>query len=102
MQLYILYYIFVYVRYDIQQSSIRNHNGWGLLKSHYNASLSTALSIVYPEYDWQAWKFSRRARNYWDASVSHRRQYFDVLGREMKLERMEDWRRVTVDEVNQR
>ena len=59
-----------------------------------NYSLSRMLSVVYPEKDWQFWKFTRSPKFVWD-DVKNQRKYLDWAGKELGIKEMNDWYKVT-------
>jgi hypothetical protein len=54
------------------------NGGSSLLDSCYSKSLSRALQCVYPEYNWQLWRFVRVPNKYWEKDT-HQRQFLDWL-----------------------
>jgi hypothetical protein len=47
--------------YNIKYLDIKDKGLAGLLASKYNASLAQALPKIYPEHNWEPWKFHRVA-----------------------------------------
>jgi hypothetical protein len=66
----------------------QNH-GQQLLEYHGN-SPSKALVTLYPDVEWEIWRFDRVSRNFWK-KAQNRRKYFEWLGQQMKYEGYEGW-----------
>jgi hypothetical protein len=75
--------------YKVTNSIVREHNGAALLH-HYNFSLPSALSTVYPAHQWVAWKFSQVPDGFWDNTDNHR-AYLLWLGKQLGYTQMSDW-----------
>jgi hypothetical protein len=60
----------------------------------YNKSLFSALTALFPEHEWLAWRFVSAPNNFW-ASRENRRKYFEWLGKELDIKQLEDWYSVT-------
>lgn len=58
-----------------------------------NGSQFKALMKAYPEYNWEIWKFAHVPKSHWD-SRENRLEYFQNLGKKLKIEKWEDWYQV--------
>lgn len=98
--------------YNVEQKNLQNMGGYGLL-NRYNKSLIRALTtgsrisslfiiqIVYPDYPWQIWRFSRVSKNFWD-SKTNQRDFFDSLGKHLGVYHWEDWLSIKTSQVLER
>lgn len=70
--------------YNVTVDTIYQNRGRALLRTYYGSSLPTALVRVYPEHQWQVWKFShaRVPRNFW-SEPANQRAYFLALADEI-------------------
>ncbi len=85
--------------YNITTSQVEDEGGSGLLKGHYNNSISRALESVYPDYNWQRWRFRKVAQEYWN-DRNHHRAFFEWLAGELYVDTFDGWYRVSSDQVN--
>jgi hypothetical protein len=77
--------------YSVSATTVKRHGGSGLLRRYYNGSHIAALKSVFPEHNWLDWRFESVPRSWWN-DISHQRQFFDWLGKEvLKIERMDEW-----------
>lgn len=53
-------------------------SGGAEFMTNYNNSISNMLNDMYPEFNWQPWRFSHAPHNFWD-DPTHLRQYFDHI-----------------------
>ena len=60
----------------------------------YNGSLSKILSTIYPDYNWLPWQFTRSPHNFW-GDVKNQRKFMDWAGKELKINEMSDWYKVS-------
>ncbi len=64
----------------------------------YGGSLVLALETVYPEYEWQPWKFSKVSRSFWE-DLSNQRRYLDQVAQELNISTVQDWYRVRMVDI---
>ena len=76
-----------------QSQDIANLGGSSLVMSIHNGSLSQLLSVVYPEYEWLPWKFTK-APKFWE-DVKNQRKFMDWAGKELKIKEINDWNKVS-------
>ena len=74
--------------------TISKIGGSWVLKLIYDSSLFLALKDVYPEYDWMPWKFNSGANKRFWKETENRKKFFDWIGKELKIEKMEDWSKI--------
>jgi len=60
--------------------------------------LSHALEILFPEYSWQPWRFSKTPQGFW-ANDTNVRKYLIWLAEELRLSTMNDWNQVSHAQV---
>jgi len=72
--------------------------GGGTILQYYNNSPSTALKTVYPEHNWEIWKFKMVPMGYWEQS-QHRTTFFDRLFETLGYKSMNDLYNVTADDI---
>ena len=96
---YCLNVIHSYVLFGIQvcaySYSILMFIGRALI-NQWGAIVDMAVAL-YPTHPWLPWKFTSRAN--WYRSPAARRKYFEWLANELRIESMEDWYRVTRDDI---
>src|SRR5689334_15124794 len=67
-----------------------NEAAGNFILATYKGSLTKALQTIYPQFDWQPWKFSSVSRKYW-VKEANRRKYFDWLGEHLGVRHWTDW-----------
>lgn len=59
----------------VKMEQVERIGGGALLRHYYNDSLSNALSICYPEYNWMHWKFSKVPQGFW-SNIENQKIFF--------------------------
>jgi hypothetical protein len=74
--------------------------GCALLAIYYQNSLQKALMDVFPHHNWQEWRFHRHnvPNDAW-LDAEKRIKFFHDLQREQKLWNMDDWYRVSPQDI---
>jgi len=72
----------------ISELKVRGHAS-GLLKA-YNGSLAKALRALYPEHNWQEWRFRKVPQHFWDNKQNILR-YMKWVSDEIGVVSMRDW-----------
>lgn len=78
-------------RYDISANNIYQNGGRGVLH-YYSESPSIALQNIYPQHNWRLDKFRNKPTN--------KRNFFDLLYKQLGYKSMDDWYNVTVDKIH--
>lgn len=87
--------------YNITVEDIHNNGGHSFL-GFYCGSPSSALQRVYPEHNWQLWRFKVVPNRYWSDVKKDRFQLkamLDWLGDQLSVKCLDDWYRVTFKQV---
>jgi hypothetical protein len=84
--------------YSVQFSDIQEQGGSRLLVEFYSGLLRHALTAVYPHHQWLEWKFAQVPKSFWH-EPANRERYANWLQKELGYETMEDWYRVTADDI---
>jgi hypothetical protein len=84
--------------YDIPSDFIIRNSGSALLHLYYNGNIGDALSCIYPNLDWQPWRFEHVSQLYWD-DTSNQRRLFDWIAEELCMRSHEDWYDISKEEV---
>jgi hypothetical protein len=69
---------------------IRQHGGGELLSN--GMTLAKALTNVYPNYNWEPWKFKNQ-KGIWEDKET-RRKYFDMLATRLNITNPTDWYKI--------
>lgn len=90
--------------YSVSTLDVTSRCGTQLLQRIYQHSLSAALKAIYPDHEWQEWRFTVAPRNYWKEEKT-RREYFDFLAKQLGVRDQEGnlhldrWYKVTRSQV---
>jgi hypothetical protein len=69
----------------------------GILNGSYDDSSSALLSI-YPEVDWQLWRFGKVPRGYWQRQT-FRRNFMDWMAEYLNFQREDEWYSITEKKI---
>jgi hypothetical protein len=78
--------------YKLSANEISRRGGGELLKQYSHPH--ELLSSVYPEHEWLPWKFEQIPLSYWD-NVNNQRKFMDWAGKQLKINEMSDWYKIT-------
>ena len=76
--------------YGLHGDDVRNNYGAGLLQGHYQGAYEKALQEVFPEYEWEPWRFRTTPDGYWSDKRNCTR-YLKWLGEQLGFHTLEDW-----------
>ena len=88
--------------YSITQKDIYQHGGVSIIDSYYNNSPSKALKSLYPEHQWLMWKFLFTPKHYKSQLMmddSEMEKFVNWLSKELSIDQLEDWYRVSVQQI---
>jgi hypothetical protein len=73
-------------------------NGAGIL-ARYQNSLIKALQSVYPEVQWEAWKFPRAPQGFWN-DKSNALTFLESLRTEIGIQQTTDWHKISTKQLS--
>jgi len=76
--------------YNVALQTIIDNDGAGLVVSYYDGSLYKFLKSVYPNHDWQPWKFNRTSNCAW-TDPENRKKALIELETKLNFTGSEDW-----------
>lgn len=82
--------------YGVTSEAMIKKMGRGGLLAKYNKSMSRMLSSAFPEHKWE-WKVYRSLPSL--ESAEERREFVMMLQKKMEIKEMEDWLRISKDEM---
>jgi hypothetical protein len=83
--------------YEVSGEEIIARGGIHLL-NHYSKSPYKMLQAIYPEHEWQPWRFSRIPNGFWN-DPSNGKNFFDWLALQLNVKQWEDWYGVTKSDI---
>jgi hypothetical protein len=84
----------------VSLSDIVERGGASMMTSIYENSPSKALQTVYPEINWQIWRFEKVPNRFWD-NLANQRDYMNWIANHLDIKCMDDWYKVSsVDVIN--
>lgn len=69
-----------------------------ILSNYYDSSVPNAVMTVYSDHKWLPWKFKRVPTRWW-AERANKRLFMNYAMQQLKLDRMEGWYNVTVQDI---
>jgi len=69
--------------YGITNEQIQKKGGHRLMELYHNSPVR-ALTTIYPDHDWQLWKFSKIPPKFWD-NVENVRQFLKYLAARLSI-----------------
>jgi hypothetical protein len=87
--------------YQVELNDMADRSANGLVTGMYGGSLVSALVRLYPEFEWKLWRFGKTPNNFW-TKHSNVVQYLQWLADELNILQVEDWYRVTLDQLVER
>jgi hypothetical protein len=73
---------------------IKRLGGTYVLHDYYASSLPRALKQIYPDYEWQLWRFQHLGHDTFQNELYHR-EFLDNLGKFLQLDTLDDWYKVS-------
>jgi len=83
--------------YKVKHEDFLGKGGITLLH-YYSNSIVSCLLAIYPQNNWQVWKFEKVPKHCW-SDVKILRNFFDHLGKELCFTSQEDWYTLTRREI---
>jgi len=80
--------------YKLEAHDIINTGSECLFHQFYRGSFREALISIFPEHDWQLWRFSTAPRHYWN-NLQNQRNFLEWIEKEFKIKNLDDWYEVT-------
>jgi hypothetical protein len=84
--------------YRVYNREIERRGGKAIL-TKYKGYLGHALAEVYPEKEWQIWRFQELPKDYWNDKSVHRK-YFESVSKDLNLKSLEGWYHVSKSDVS--
>jgi hypothetical protein len=88
--------------YSVKKEDITSRNGAGVLVHRYANCVSLALADVFPEHEWQSWRWNRAPPLYWSTvSESGTRvnmsalEFIQQAAKTLSISSLEDWYRIS-------
>jgi hypothetical protein len=86
--------------YLVTTRDFADNGGSGLLRHHYQDSVSNAVMQTFPHHAWLPWKFKLTPRGYWN-SIENQRKFVDWFAAEHGIKNVTDWYSVGRQDVGQ-
>jgi hypothetical protein len=77
---------------------IKKTGAGSFLRSKYSSSIAAACRAVYPEHQWQEWRFSKVSKGFWKDQANVKR-YLEWLAPKIGVAKMEDWYSVSISQL---
>lgn len=86
--------------YSVSLEAVRNYGGHQLLSKYYQDSLIAALQDLYPQYDWEVWRFGKVPSNFWQ-DVDNQKRFWTLLGKKKGFKSFDDWYNISYEDIVQ-
>jgi hypothetical protein len=83
--------------YKVTKDTVVNHGGATILAS-YGHSHVQALQKLYPEIEWQLWRFPRMPKSFW-GSPKHQEELFQFVAKKLDVYYPDDWHGITTNHL---
>jgi hypothetical protein len=83
--------------YKVNTTTIFIQNGKQLLR-RFDYSICKMLSTLYPDTNWQPWRFHRNCNNVWSIE-SNQKKYVEWLEEQLDIVILDDWYRITCEQL---
>jgi hypothetical protein len=76
--------------YTVTSTAVCAAGGSTILTAHYGGSLPRALKCIYPEHEFNEWRFVAAPRGWWN-DIHNQRRYISWLEQEIGIKSLDDW-----------
>ena len=87
--------------YKMNAEDIKKVEGGKSFLSQYSGSFFKLLTTVYPDYEWQPWRFINSPHNYW-VDVNNQRKFMEWAGKELGIKELNDWYKLENQQVKRK
>lgn len=90
--------------YKVRKEDIVSRHGAGLLMHRYGNCFPLALASIYPDHEWQSWRWPKMPPLYWSSSRDDAASAAGLVERaasSLGVSRLEDWYRVSKPQLKQ-
>ena len=85
--------------YQITKQDVESRIGESFLETYYEGYHIKALESIFPEFQWQVWRYQVVPRGYWDKD-DNIISYIQWLADKLNIREQDDWYLVTVDQID--
>ncbi len=85
--------------YTVMMADLSAKGALPILTRYHSNSIAKALVQLYPEHEWQLFKFKQTPQNLWN-DKGRRKQYFDWIATQLNIKTFEDWYNVTTGDIH--
>jgi hypothetical protein len=83
--------------YSVKYEEIVEKGGKSILE-HYNDSIFHALRSIYPEFQWQGWKFDKVKTHFWE-ETKNIDEFITWFSNQIGITKIDDWYNVSFDQI---
>jgi hypothetical protein len=88
--------------YSITVADFDSHGGRTMLRHYYNDSPADALLQIYPDHDWEPWRFSQAPKSCWSSPVIQR-QFLEALLKEETRDNPDfSWAQLSAEQIRRK
>jgi hypothetical protein len=84
--------------YSITSETIRKYGGNHIISKY--GTVSKLLESIYTEHKWQTWRLGKVPHGYWQ-NMQNRVDLVEWLGKELKIQELDDWYRISDNQIQQ-
>ena len=88
--------------YKITQEDIHKHGGAQILVDYYKNSPSKALKVIYPQHNWDLWRFKKVPHGYMKTlmdDVNEQKRVINWLSDQLRVQSLDDWYRISLAQI---
>jgi len=75
--------------YKVKIIDFAHNHGWSVVYGYENTP-AKAIANIYPEHDWELWKFDPIPKGFWDNQQNHKK-FMDWVTKQLGITDMKDW-----------
>jgi len=85
--------------YNLTYKDLVKYGGGTILRQYANSPIRT-LKTIYPDHNWEEWKFTQVPANFWK-DMNNQRSFFESLAKKLNIKGQEDWYRVSFQDISE-
>jgi hypothetical protein len=86
--------------YGLKKTDILDRGGGRLLDDYYNGSIARAICSIYPEFQWQPWRFTNVPSSFW-RTLENQKIFMEWIEKKLEIKDPDGWIGVGTETLSQ-